>query len=477
MNSFLILLPFLAVVILNLPFKAFMRKIAFWLSALILVTQALSVVFPQASSFSNSFNIFGSFLEFNFTIDGLSKVMLFCIAVVLFTALLVEDYIIRDKERLFNFVNMLLLLLAGMNGAVMVRDIFSLYVFMEIVAICSFILIGFNKKVGAFEAAFKYIVFSVAATVLMLSSIALLLLVSGSTGFEAIQAMLKVSQRDPLIMLALSMFLCGLFIKGGLVPFHAWLPDAHSAAPAAVSALLSGVQIKVLGAYALIRLVTSVFCYTRSLANLLMAVGALSIVVGALCALGQNNIKRMLAYSSVSNMGYIVLGLGCGTGLGLAGAVLHLFNHSIFKTLLFVNSAAVEFETGTTDMDRFSGLAKKMPLTGITSVLASLSCAGIPPLAGFWSKLMIIAALWMSGLRAYAVIAVLSSVLTLAYLLSLQRRVFFGKLIGDFPDLKEAGFGLVFSEIMLAVIIVATGLIFPFVAENFISSLGGILGG
>jgi len=161
----------------------------------------------------------------------------------------------------------------------------------------------------------------------------------------------------------------------------------------------------------------------------------------------------------------------------LTGAIFHLFNHSIFKSLLFVNSAAVESATGTRDMDKLSGLAKKMPFNGVTYILGSLCCAGIPPLAGFWSKWFIIMALWISGFRSYAFIAVLSSILTLAYFLYWQRSVFFGILKEDLVNVKEAGFGLVFPALILAVIIVGTGLFFPFIINSFTLPIGNILGG
>jgi len=219
----------------------------------------------------------------------------------------------------------------------------------------------------------------------------------------------------------------------------------------------------------LIRIVTLVFVFNDPIKYLLLFVGAISIVLGALAALGQSDFKRMLAYSSISQVGYIIIGLGCGTPLGIFGAIFHLLNHAVFKTLLFVNSAAVEKETGTTDMDKMSGLAEKMPLTGITSVLAVLSTAGIPPLSGFWSKLIIIMALWISGYRIFAVIAVTASVITLAYFLSLQRRVFWGKLGKEFNNIKEPGFMLAFPALVLAFIIVAVGILFPYLAHEFIN--------
>jgi multicomponent Na+:H+ antiporter subunit D len=241
--------------------------------------------------------------------------------------------------------------------------------------------------------------------------------------------------------------------------------------------LLSGVQIKVLGAYPLIRLVTSVFGFTDPVRHVLMAAGAISIIFGALAALGQTNFKRMLAYSSISNMGYIVLGFGCGTALGIGGAVFHLFNHSIFKSLLFVNSAAVEVTTGTKDMNKMGGLASRMPVTGTASVLASLSCAGVPPLAGFWSKLIIVMALWMAGVRAYAAIAVAGSVITLAYLLSMQRKVFFGTPREEFKGLNEVRLGLAIPEVILAAITLGIGLSFPFAINGFLFLISSMSGG
>ncbi len=476
MYSSLILLPFLGVIILNLPFRALMRKVCFWLCLSIISAQIYAAVFTANYPWA-SLDIFGSFLKFNFEVDNLSRVLLLCIGIVSFTALFVQTYIVKEEERFFNFVNMLLLIIAGMNGVVMVRDVFSLYVYLEIASVCAFILIGFDKDSLAFEAAFKYIVLSVIATVLMLSSIALLLIITGGTGFAYLNSALKVSGNTFLIAFAVSIFLCALFIKSGLMPFHGWLPDAYSAAPASVSVLLAGIVTKTVGVYAVIRIVDSVFGFSNSIKSVLLFAGILSIVLGALAALGQSDFKRMLAYSSISQVGYIILGLGCGSVLGLTGAVFHLFNHAIFKSLLFVNSAAVESQTGTRNMDELSGLSSKMPLTGTTSVLASLSAAGIPPLAGFWSKLIIVIALWMSGLYTYAVIAVLASILTLAYLLAMQRRVFFGILKEGLVNTKEAGFGIAFPSLILSTIIVAVGLFFPFIFNTFIMPVRSILGG
>jgi len=246
-------------------------------------------------------------------------------------------------------------------------------------------------------------------------------------------------------------------------------------APPAVSILLAGIVTKVSGIYALIRLITSVFGITSSVNNVLLAVGIFSVLAGALAALAQDDYKRMLAYSSISQVGYIILGLGCGTALGVAAAVFHLFNHSLFKSLLFVNSAAVEQQTGTTDMNKMGGLESKMPYSNATSLVAVLSAAGVPPLAGFWSKLLIIIALWQTSHYGYAIVAILAGIVTLAYLLVMQRRVFFGILPDSLVNIKEAGIGIILPAVVLAGVIIGVGLFFPMLFNSFMVPIDSFL--
>ena len=352
-----------------------------------------------------------------------------------------------------------------MNGVVMVRDIFSLYVFLEVVAVSSFILIASEKEQNAFEGSFKYLVMSAVATVMMLSSIAILVMYAGDTSFAQIRDAVQGSN-SIYVIAATAIFMAGLFIKAGLVPFHGWLPDAYSSAPAGVSVLLAGIVTKTAGIYTTIRIVSEIFGFNETLKTVLLIVGIVSIFVGAFAALGQKDFKRMLAYSSISQMGYIIIALGTGTELGIAGAIFHMFNHAMFKSQLFVNSAAVEKQTGTTDMDSLSGVSNVMPVTGWTSVVAFLSTSGIPPLSGFWSKLIIIIALWKAGLHGYAAAAVIGSLITLAYFLSMQRRVFFGR--AKMAGVKEAGLWLVVPAVILAVITIGVGVFFPIFVNTII---------
>jgi multicomponent Na+:H+ antiporter subunit D len=156
--------------------------------------------------------------------------------------------------------------------------------------------------------------------------------------------------------------------------------------------------------------------------------------------------------------------------MALIGTMLHLFNHTIFKSLLFVNSASLEQRLGTTDMNRMQGIAGRMPITGITSVIASLSTAGVPPLSGFWSKLLIVLALWKAGQYGYATVAIAASVLTLAYFLGMQRRVFFGKTSDEFAHVRESGLSLRTAAVLLAIITIGVGLTFPYLMQNLVTA-------
>ena len=462
MLPLLILVPLAGLVLLNLPLTSEIRRASWGFGVLVSVAQVALVLFAPADAWTATTTL-GQFFTFHLEATALSRVMLLTIGIVLFTTLMVGRSMIEDERRQSNLANILLLSLIGMNGAVLVTDLFSLYVFLEVASVASFVLIAMKRDGPALEGAIKYLILSAVATVLMISSIAFLMMLAGGVSFEAVKTALAASGDTLLAKLAVGAFVCGLLIKGGLVPFHGWLPDAYSAAPAPVSILLAGIVTKVMGIYALVRLTVSVFGLSGPLGDALMLVGAISIIVGALAAIAQTDLKRMLAYSSISQVGYIVLALGCGTPLALVAAAFHLFNHAIFKSLLFVNSAAVEQQQKTTDMERLGGLGGQMPFTATTSVVGLLSAAGVPPLSGFWSKVIIVIALWMGGHHIYAAIAVLMSVVTLAYLLGMQRKLFFGKVSEEFAQVRESSLGVVVPALILAALTIAVGLAFPWV--------------
>ena len=193
--------------------------------------------------------------------------------------------------------------------------------------------------------------------------------------------------------------------------------------------------------------------------EVLVVLGCLSMIVGVLLALYQWDYKRLLAYHSISQVGYIVLGLGLGTPLGILGGLFHLVNHSIFKSLLFLTSGAIEYAAGTRDLKKMGGLREKMPVTAWTSFIASMSIAGVPPFNGFWSKLVIILACIQTGRYWLAVIAVIVSLLTLASFLKVQKYAFFGELNPDHAQVKEVPSSMRIAMILLAILCIFGGVL------------------
>ena len=465
--SFLVV-PLVIIIIINLIKREFAKKVCIYLAG-------ASAVIQMASSAAEFFLLSANHLhEYRFTllwnmeedaehfgVTSLSLVVMFCIGFVSFISALIALRTI-DKRKIY-YVNLLMTLVLGMNGMVIVTDLFSLYVFLEIVGISSFVLIALFRSETGLEGAFKYLVMSALASMFILTGLSFIFMQTGSLLYSKIGPNILIAEdgsKQTLAYVALIFLISGFAVKTGAVPFHSWLPDAHQSADTAVSVLLSGIVIKVAGVYSFIVL-TDLFKNVPAIDTALAILGIASIITGALLALRQTHFKRIAAYSSVSQMGYILLGISTGSTLGLVGVVAHIFNHAAFKSALFVNAAALHEQTGTLDIDEMGGLQSRMPVTGFSNIAAFLSTAGIPPFAGFWSKLLIIMALWNRGLRVFAGIALFSSILTAAYFLRLQKKVFFGKLPDKYSDLKEIDGTVRFAEIILTVVIIAAGVCFP----------------
>jgi multicomponent Na+:H+ antiporter subunit D len=391
--------------------------------------------------------------------DALSTMML---VVVNLISLMAGLYALRYIERYtdsWKFYSLFLLMVAGLNGVIISGDLFNLYVFLEVASISAYALVAFGTEAQDLEASFKYAVMGALASVLILLGIAFLYSYVSTLNMADIALVLSTKPQGLLVFFVIVLFLVGFGLKAAMVPFHAWLPDAHPSAPAPISAMLSGVVIKTLGAYALVRIIFNVFGMPQKALSVLMVLGTLSMVVGAFMAITQQDIKRMLAYSSISQMGYILFAFGIGTPLAVIGALFHLMNHAVAKSLLFLNSGAVEYSTHTRDMDSLGGLNKRMPVTAATSFIGSLSIAGIPPLAGFWSKFLIIIAAVQAGHLVMAIVAVIVSIITLVYYLKFQNQVFFGSLRGALDKVKEAPLSMSIAAVILALICVGAGLL------------------
>ena len=408
-------------------------------------------------------------------LDGLTSFMLVTVNLVSF---LVTLYSIRYMERYTDkcrFYTLFMLMSAGMNGIIVTGDLFNLFVFLEIASIASYALVAFGTEAEELEASFKYAVMGSVASSFILLGIALLYSYTSTLNMADISMVLSHHASVVFLSFVAVLFLAGFGLKAALVPFHAWLPDAHPSAPAPISAMLSGVFIKTLGVYALCRIFFNLLPVSPNIFFILVVLGILSMVVGAFLAIGQRDIKRMFAYSSISQIGYIVFALGVGTPLALLGGLFHLFNHAISKSLLFLNAGSIEYSAHTRDLKKMGGLNIRLPVTGQTSLIGSMAIAGVPPLGGFWSKLIIIIAAVQAGYFISATVAVLVSIITLAYYLKFQTYAFFGKLSKPCLEIKEVPSVMQFSMVALAGMCIISGLLIAPLFRPFLQSAVDVL--
>ena len=365
-------------------------------------------------------------------VDDLTTLMLLTINGLALMVALYSVVFMRQFTSGHRYCSLLMFLVAGTNGVALAGDLFNLYVFMEVTAVASYALVAFTGEDESFEASLKYAVLGGLSSSVILIGIALVYGMTGTLNMTHLASRLSEMSAAAPIKFALALFFCGFGLKAALVPFHTWLPDAYPAAPAPISALLSGVVSKVTGVYVLARLLFNVFGITDDMLLLLRWMGGITMVVGGFLALGQWDIKRLFAWSSVSQIGLIVLALGFGTTWGLVGALYHLVNHAVFKPLLFLCSGQVEIVAGTRDLRKMRGLGCRIPVTAATCMVGSLSLAGIPPLNGFWSKLIIVFAAIQTGHTLWAIIVVVMSMVALAYQLKVQKEAFYS--VGDAPE-------------------------------------------
>ncbi len=400
--------------------------------------------------------------------DGFTRLMLLTINLVAFVAILFAVGYMRRFTEVWLFQALFLLMTGAMNGVVLAGDLFNLFVFLEIAAIASYALVGFGCEAEELEAAFKYLVLGTVGSAFILLGVAILYSLTGHLNMAAVHELLPQVQ-GPAVLLAAAALLGGLALKAAMVPFHAWLPDAHPSAPAPISAMLSGVLIKASGVYALARIVFNVLTPGTEYATVLMALGAASMVIGGLLAVGQWDFKRLLAYSSISQAGYIVLALGVGAKVALTGGdkgiaslcifggLFHLFNHAAHKGLLFLTSGSIEQATGTRLLKEMGGLTRRMPVTSFCCRTGALSIAGVPPFSGFFSKLIIIVALALARYYVLCALAVGVAVLTLVMYVKVQRYALEGEPSGRAQTAVEAPAPMYLAMLVLALVCIFAG--------------------
>ncbi|NLO88480.1 MAG: monovalent cation/H+ antiporter subunit D family protein [Firmicutes bacterium] len=329
------------------------------------------------------------------------------------------------------YYSLFFLLLAALNGIVMAFDLFNIFVFTEIGTIAACALVAIRPKRLCVEAAFKYLVLSALGSGMVLLGIGLLYMVTGYLNIGAMaQALPKAFAMYPWnVLVALSLFVIGLGTKAALFPLHVWLPDAHSSAPTPSSAALSGLVIKVY-AVAMARIIFQAYgaeLFSRiPVPDVILVFSTAGIFAGSVLAIGQTDIKRMLAYSSVAQIGYIFLGFALVTMNGIVGGILHIFCHAVMKSLLFLAAGAIIFKTGIRKIEDLAGMGYRMPLTMAAFSIGALSMVGIPGFSGFISKYYLAFGALAADRPVYVAVILLSSLLNAVYFFPIVVRAFFG---------------------------------------------------
>jgi NADH-quinone oxidoreductase subunit N len=341
----------------------------------------------------------------------------------------------RKKSNPAMYFSLILLSSIGMVLIAYSTDLVMLFIAWELMSIPTYILAGFNKKNPiSNEAAIKYFLFGAMSSAIIIYGISIAYGITGSTNIgEVIQGFATLdAEMLPLGLLAIGMFIAGFGFKMGLVPFHMWLPDTYEGAPPTITALLAAGTKKAGFAAALRIVIMGTVALNLDWTLALGIIAVMTMTVGNIAAVLQKNLTRMLAYSSIGHAGYILIGISVApfSGMGLQASLFHILNHAVMKGAAFIAVAGIVTTLAITHLDKLKGLGRKMPITALGLVISLLALAGVPPLNGFWSKLMLFGAsidagsvLWWAPWLAVA--GVLNSALSLAYYGWIIRKMYF----------------------------------------------------
>ena len=409
-------------------------------------------------------------------VDALSLFFALLVSVAVFVSGVYSIQYMRHDDNEREYYTLFLMLGGGVMGLVLSGDLFNMFIMVEILTFAAVALTAFrNTAKGALEAAFKYLVVgSIGSTCILVGTS--MLYAQAHTLNLAQLAQVIPGNLNTATKVAFALLFVGFGTKAFIVPFHPLAADAHGAAPASISVMISGVLTKS-GIYGIIRLTYFLF-QTMNLGTmqfLLVFIGSLSMFVCVTMALAQHDFKRLLAFHSISQIGYVLTAVGLCTALGVSAGLYHAMNHTLFKGLLFLAAGAVLHETGTTDLGKLGGLSKKMPHTTVLFLIGAFSISGIPPFNGFASKWMIYQATYQKavesgniGFLLVTIIALVTSVLTLASFVKVSQSVFFGQLPKELENVKEVPFGMRFAMAIFALLCVLTGL-FPNLVTTYIT--------
>jgi multicomponent Na+:H+ antiporter subunit D len=474
-----VLIPilFLAVAIL-VPLIAWKQKWLAW--PVTIIASAASVVISVSDIFRVIDNngpihyYLGKWappIGIEYVMDHLSAFIALVINGVAFLVLIHAKKIVNAEippHKEVPFYATVLLMLCGFNGIVITGDLFNLYVFLEISSLSLYGLIAVGEKQSP-VAAFRYLILGTVAASFYLLGIGFLYVITGSLNMADVKGILTIPAilNEPAVLIALVLMLLGMGIKMALFPLHGWLPDAYTYAPSTTSAIVAPTGTKV-GSYVLLRILFFVFgvnfvSKTLPITTLLAWLAAIAIIYGSVLAIAQKEIKRMLAYSSVAQVGYIALGIGLANPLGLIGAVLHILNHAFMKACLFLVAGNFRYKLGHSNISKLTNsIRKKMPWTMVAFTVAALSMVGLPPTAGFFSKLYLVMGTIKNSNWIFLAVIILSSLLNAVYFFRILEKVYMKPMEGNPSEEKETDEvkrSEVNSLMLLPTLIMAAGLI------------------
>jgi len=422
-----------------------------------------------------------------YAVDSLNG---FVLVVVSFIALMVGIYSRRSIEkeiRLYRhtaFYSLFMLLVAGLLGILITGDIFNLYVFLEISSLAGYALIASGTREKALTASFNYLILGTIGATFLLLGVGMLYMVTGTLNMADLASRLPEIYGSKVVLTAFAFFSVGLSLKLALFPLHIWMPNVYTHAPSAVSSMMAATGTKV-AAYALIRVTFSVFDveFSRSVdfASILLVLSSAAILAGSVIAISQTNIKMMLAYSSVSQMGYIVLGIALLNETALAGGIIHILNHALMKGALFMVVGIIIYRTGVEEISGLRGLGHSMPFTMAAFTVASLSMIGVPLTVGFVSKWYLALGAIEAGMWFIVPVILISSVLTAVYFWRIIEGIYFDRRAAAsgpvIPDIMEAPAGMLVPTLIVAALCVVFGIAAYYPAYIARLAASALLGG
>ena len=406
------------------------------------------------------------------SVNALSRTILLFIAVITLIINLYTIYKEDNKDFPRHFFSWFLITLGSSCAVVLADNILTLLFFWGVLGYTLFRMISGNDE-PASAAAKKTFIIVGASDAIMIIGIALIWNIAGTFSISEMQ----VSTQTGAGNMAFILLAIGSFTKAGAFPFHSWIPDYTKSAHGISSAFMPASLDKLVGIYFLVLLCTKIFALNQWLTLMLIIIGVLTIIIAVMMALIQHDYKKLLGYCAVSQVGYMVLGIGLGSPLGIAAGLFHMINHAVYKSGLFLSATSIHRVTGTTDLDKTGGLAKRMPLTFTTTLIFALSISGIPPLNGFASKWMIYQGIVDFGREAgvannlwiiWLALAVFGSALTLASFIKFIGGIFFGEGKINKGNIHETGVLQWLPKTLLALICIGFG---AFATNNLVSGL------